>query len=150
MNKIACTATPLLKVLCLVAFVAAFGFSPAVLAQGSSVPYGQGARTTEQMQQFVQDRDQFAKTGQLFRIEGHCQSACTIFLRLKNVCIDPNAELLFHVGGSPQGTSIMLASYNTRLRSYLIANHYMDTPEFHGISGLDIIQRFGYRRCPGS
>jgi hypothetical protein len=138
-------------VLLLLIFVATIGFSlSAAFAQGSSIPYGAGAGSSEKFRRFHQDRDEFAKTGQLFKIEGHCQSACTLFLKLKNVCIEPSAELLFHAGGSPHSTSVMLDSYNARLRSYLMANHYMDTSEFHAISGLEMIQRFGYRRCPGS
>jgi hypothetical protein len=150
MNRFTYTATPLLKVLCAAGFAAAMAFSSSVFAQGSSGPYGGGARTFGQVKQFVYDRDQLAKSGQMFKIEGHCQSACTLFLKLKNVCIDPNAELLFHAGVRPQSTALMLASYNGKLRSYLTANHYMDTPEFHTISGLEMIQRFGYRRCPGT
>jgi hypothetical protein len=150
MKTFASGATSLLKVLSLMVFVTAVGFNSSAFAQGSSGPYGQGAGTGEQFRQFHHDRDEFAKTGQPFRIEGHCQSACTLFLKLKNVCIDPNAELLFHAGGSPHTTSVMLASYNSNLRSFLITNHYMDTPEFHTISGHDMIQRFGYRRCSGT
>ena len=44
-------------------------------------------------------------------------------------------------------TKLMLDSYNARLRSFLMANHYMDTPQFHTISGSEIIQKFGYRQC---
>lgn len=42
----------------------------------------------------------------------------------------------------------MLNSYNAKLRNYLVANGYVDTFEFHAISGRDIIQKFGYRACP--
>ncbi len=42
----------------------------------------------------------------------------------------------------------MLATYNAKLRNFLIANHYMDTPAFHAISGRDIVHKFGYRACP--
>jgi hypothetical protein len=42
----------------------------------------------------------------------------------------------------------MLNAYNARLRSYIMANHYMDTLEFHAISGSDMIHKFGYRACP--
>jgi len=150
MKKFACTAASLLRVVCFMGFVAAIGFSPSAFAQESSAPYGHGARTFRQVEEFAHDRDQLAKSGQMFKIEGHCQSACTLFLKLRNVCIDPNAELLFHAGVKPQSTALMLASYNGKLRSYLMANHYMDTPEFHTISGLEMIQRFGYRRCPGT
>jgi hypothetical protein len=136
-------ATSLLKVLTLSACLATMGFSTPALAQDSSAPYSMGGST----ERFGQDRDRIAKSGQLFRIEGHCQSACTMFLNLKNVCVDPSAELLFHAGNNPQATQRMLASYNARLRSFLMANHYMDTPQFHTISGSEIIQKFGYRQC---
>ena len=39
---------------------------------------------------------QYNQSGELFRIEGHCQSSCTLFLGIRNVCIDRNATLLFH------------------------------------------------------
>jgi len=149
MRHLTCAVTSLWVLLLLVSVVT-IGPSPSALAQGSSIPYGAGAGSSEKFRKFHQDRDELAKTGQLFKIEGHCQSACTLFLKLKNVCIEPSAELLFHAGGSPHSTSVMLDSYNAKLRSYLMANHYMDTPEFHTISGLEMIQRFGYRRCPGS
>jgi hypothetical protein len=132
----------LLKVLTLSACLA-IGFSTSVLAQASSAPYSMGGNT----ERFAQDRARIAQSGQPFRIEGHCQSACTMFLSLKNVCVDPSAELLFHAGGNPQSTQRMLNSYNARLRSFLMANHYMDTPQFHTISGSEIIQKFGYRQC---
>src|SRR3974377_1848312 len=101
MNKLACGRTKLPKVLSRMILMAGIAFSPPVLAQGSSIPYGGGAGTAQKFQRFHEDRDEFAKTGKVFRIEGHRQSACTLFLKLKNVCIDPNAELLFHAGRSP-------------------------------------------------
>ena len=42
----------------------------------------------------------------------------------------------------------MLASYNAKLRNYLVSNGYVDSFDFHGISGRDIISKFGYRQCP--
>src|ERR1700683_2644591 len=130
-------AMSLLKVLTLSACLATIGFSTSALAQATSAPYSMGGST----EQFAQDRARIAKSGQLFRIEGHCQSACTMFLSLKNVCVHPSAELLFHAGQHPFATKLMLDSYNARLRSFLMANHYMDTPQFHTISGSDIIQQ---------
>jgi hypothetical protein len=119
-------------------------------AQQSSLPYGGGAGTIEKFQRFQNDRDEIAKTGRPFKIEGNCQSACTLFLKLRNVCIYLNAQLRFHVGGSPYTTQVMLNSYNSKLRSFLIKNQYMDTPEFHAISGREMIETFGYKRCPGT
>lgn len=118
-------------------------YSDDASAQESSSRYGMGGRTKD----FGQIRKQLSETGQSFRIEGHCQSACTMFLRLKNACVDPDAELLFHAGSNQQATQRMLNSYNGSLRSYLVANHIMDTSSFTTISGRDIIRKFGYRAC---
>src|SRR6202795_4145857 len=61
---------------------------------------------------------QYNQSGELFRIEGHCQSACTLFLSIRNVCIDRNATLLFHAAHdrgqnvSPSLTTHTLAPTN--------------------------------------
>jgi hypothetical protein len=116
---------------------------------GSSAGYGNGGSFAR----FDPVVDQHNRTGESFRIEGHCQSSCTLFLGIKNVCIDPGANLLFHAGHdrnrniTASATQHLLNAYNARLRAYLVANHYMDTLEFHGISGRDLIQKFGYREC---
>jgi hypothetical protein len=98
---------------------------------------------------------QYNASGERFRIDGHCQSACTMFLSIQNVCIVPSARLLFHAGHT-QGpnrvvhagsTNHMMAAYNPSLRSYLAAGGYMDTLAFHTISGRDMIAKFGYPAC---
>ena len=104
-----------------------------------------GGRTKD----FAVDVDQYRRSGELFRITGHCQSACTMFLSLRNVCIEPSARLLFHAGKTPDGTRRMLSSYNSKLRGYLTERGIMQSPEFHTISGRTMISRFGYRACPG-
>jgi hypothetical protein len=120
---------------------------PAMAA--SSAGYGNGGRFA----QFDPIVDYHNRTGELFRIEGHCQSACTLFLGIRNVCIDPEANLLFHAGHdrnrniTAPATQHLLNAYNSKLRAYLVANHYMDTVNFHAISGRDLIQKFGYREC---
>jgi hypothetical protein len=114
---------------------------PAVAA--TSTPYAKGGRTIE----FAQDVEKYRRTGERFRITGHCQSACTMFLALPNVCIEPSARLLFHAGAQPIATQRMMNSYNAKLRAYLTAKGAMETPAFHTISGRDMISRFGYRRC---
>jgi hypothetical protein len=124
-------------------FIAAVVVSvPAIAA--TSAPYAKGGRTVE----FAQDVEKFRRSGEQFRITGHCQSACTMFLALPNVCIQPNARLLFHAGAQPIATQRMMNSYNAKLRAYLTANRAMETPAFHTISGSDMINKFGYRRCP--
>lgn len=117
---------------------------------GSSAGYGMGGQFTR----FNPVVSQYNHSGELFQIEGHCQSACTLFLGIRNVCIDPNARLLFHAGHdrakniTASSTQHLLSAYSEGLRSYLTANHYMDTLAFHAISGRDMIRKFGYRECP--
>jgi hypothetical protein len=106
------------------------------------------------IQDFQPEIDRANASGELFRIRGHCQSNCTLFLGLRNVCVERSATLLFHAGHDRQrninatSTNRMLSAYNAALRQYVVANHYMDTLEFHAISGAAIIDKFGYRECP--
>jgi hypothetical protein len=117
---------------------------PAMAA--TSTPYAMGGRTDE----FAVEVERYRRSGELFRITGHCQSACTMFLALPNACLEPSARLLFHGAKLPVGTRRMLNSYNSKLRRHLIANRIMESPQFHTISGRDMIHRFGYRACPSS
>jgi hypothetical protein len=123
--------------------VAALCFAASALA-ATSTPYSKGGRTRD----FAVDVEQHRRSGETFRITGHCQSACTMFLALPNACVEPSARLLFHAGQTPEGTRRMFDSYNGRLRSYLTANRVMESPTFHTISGRDMISKFGYRACP--
>jgi hypothetical protein len=117
---------------------------------GTSAGYGMGG----QFSRFDPVVNEANQSGELFRIEGHCQSACTLFLAIRNVCVDRYATLLFHAGHdrgrmvTGSATNHMLGAYNAALREYVTANHYMDTQELHPISGRDIITKFGYRECP--
>ena len=119
----------------------------------SSLRMGYGARNPAEFAQFQSVIQQYNASGERFRIDGHCQSACTMFLSIRNVCIAPGATLLFHAGGtrrtgiSPGYTQRMLGTYNAALQRYVTANHFMDTLDFHSISGSEIIKRFGYRAC---
>ena len=120
----------------------------------SALGMGMGARPGE-MGRFDAVVQQYNASGERFRIDGHCQSACTVFLSIRNVCIMPDASLLFHSGGdmnsgriSPASTQHMLSAYKPALRQYLTDNHFMDTFAFHTITGQEIITRFGYPACP--
>ena len=95
--------------------------------------------------------------GELFRIRGSCQSNCTLFLGVRNVCVERSARLLFHAGHgrgpnrnviNAGSTQRMLNAYNAKLRQYVVANGYMNTLSFSAISGARIIDEFGYRECP--
>jgi hypothetical protein len=132
-------------VACLLAALA----SPACAA-GSSAPYGMGG--------YISRYDpvvaRFNRSGELFRIEGRCQSACTLFLAIRNVCVEPGASLGFHGGRGGKGeisvssTRRMRAAYNARLRRHLDDHHAMETRRYFTVSGRDMIAKFGYRACP--
>ena len=101
---------------------------------------------------------QFSASGERFRIEGVCQSACTMFLAIRNVCVERSAELKFHAGHDitanvtgpdTLASRRMLAAYNETLRKFLIEGHHMDADEFFTLGGADLIDRFGYPECPG-
>jgi hypothetical protein len=134
-------------------FVAALSLllvaSPAIAA-GSAAGFEMGGNYAR----FDPVVSQYNQSGELFRIDGHCQSSCTLFLAIRNVCVSRSATLLFHSAkdrsgaASPARTEHMLAAYNPRLRDYVVSHHYMETLDFHAISGRDIIQKFGYRECP--
>ena len=124
-------------------------FSTSAMA-GNNAGYEMGG----QYARFDPVVSQYNQSGELFRIEGHCQSSCTLFLGIRNVCIGRGATLLFHAAHdrsqnvSASLTSHMLDAYNAGLRDYVTAHHYMDTLAFHAISGRDMIQKFGYKACP--
>jgi hypothetical protein len=121
----------------------------AMAAPGSSVGYESGhySRVDAVVHQYNQ-------SGELFRIDGVCQSACTLFLAIRNVCIGPNARLLFRAAVENRRrhehfTRLSLERYNSSLRSYLIGQRAMDHWEkFHTVYGGDLVSRFGYRKCP--
>jgi hypothetical protein len=114
-----------------------------VVAAADSRPYGMGGITRE----FAPKVREADRSGKTFRISGHCQSACTMFLAVRTVCIEPSARLLFHAGRTERGTRDMINSYNPKLRAYLLSNGIMERAAFHTISGRDMIARFGYRPC---
>ena len=128
--------------------------STSAMAAGSSAGYEYGGASAPAAR-FDPVVQQYNRSGELFRIDGHCQSACTLFLGIRNVCIGAGASLLFHAAHdnrrvkSALWTAHFVRHYNARLRSHLLANHALDEVEkFYTISGSDMIRKFGYRRCP--
>ncbi len=101
--------------------------------------------------------DQANASGELFRIRGHCQSNCTLFLGVRNVCVERGASLLFHAGHgrganrqviNAGSTQRMLDAYNPKLRQYVVDHGYLTKLDFSAISGAQMIDTFGYRECP--
>ncbi len=125
--------------------------STSAMAAGSSAGYEHGGPVAR----FDPVVQQYNRSGELFRIDGHCQSACTLFLRIRNVCIGPGANFLFHAAHDGKRnynaafTQHFIQAYNAKLLAHLIANHALEKVDpFYPVSGSDMIRKFGYRRCP--
>jgi hypothetical protein len=136
------------------AFFAFAGQSAFADVSVSSLGMGHGAPSQAVMGQFEALVRKYNESGERFKIDTYCPSACTMFLGIRNVCIAPGAVLAFHSGGSMQlgivsyaDTQRMLNNYNAVLRKYVIDNHFTDTFTFHRIAGAEIVKRFGYPAC---
>jgi hypothetical protein len=83
-------------------------FAVLVLALISSTSF---AATSERFgrggwyKDFQPEIERANSSGELFRITGHCQSNCTLFLGLRNVCVERSATLLFHAVMTASATS---------------------------------------------
>src|SRR5258708_19208155 len=100
----------------------------------SSLRMGYGAIDAAAFARFLNVVQQYNASGERFHIDGHCQSACTMFLSIRNVCVAPGATLLFNAGGSmqkgiinPSTTQHMINTYNTTLINMVTNNHSMQT-----------------------
>ena len=125
--------------------------SPA-FAEGTSLGHGEGGRVID----FLPIIRQHNASGELFRLQGVCKSACTMFLGIRNVCIERNATLMFHgghdieenvTGPDTRASRAALYRYNAALRQYLLEGHYMDSDTYHSLPGSVLIDRFGYTEC---
>src|SRR4029078_6872909 len=110
---------------------------------GSSAPYAMGGYFTR----YDPIVARFNRSGELFRIEGRCQSACTLFLGVRNVGVERGASLGFHGGRGGKGeisvssTRHMRAAYNERLRRYLDDRHGVAKCPYVRVSVGAVIQR---------
>lgn len=74
-----------------------------------------GGSVADRMQQF----ERIERSGHLFRIDGMCISACTMYLGLKNVCVAPRTVLGFHSSYTSNGLSASPSKYgNAVVMSY--------------------------------
>jgi hypothetical protein len=129
--------------------IALFAAAPAEARPGTSRGFENGGK----FYRFDPVVAEFNESGRPFRIVGLCQSACTLFLSIRNVCVEPRATFQFHAGNDGNGniseyaTRHMQRAYNAKLRRFVIENGYMETFKFHTISGIDMIEKFGYPVC---
>jgi hypothetical protein len=134
-------------------FFYALSAVPPAFADGSSKPHGEGGRFSV----YTPIIAKYNKSGELFRIEGVCRSACTLFLSIKNVCVERGAFLSFHAGPDAKthkwvrnssSTRAMLAAYKPKLRKFLLDGHHVDSAQYFTMKGARLIDTFGYKECP--
>ena len=122
--------------------------STSAMAAGSSAGYGD-SHSLEAIDSIVQ---RYNASGELFRIEGQCNWACTLFLRIRNVCIDPSAMLSFNVGRDhprrAEAVYHLMSGYTDSLRNYLRSSRTMERHDSTTFLGAQMTSSFGYRRCP--
>ena len=82
--------------------------------------------------QFLALQAQLAQSGRRVIVRNECNSSCTMFLRLRNICAEPGASFLFHAGhkimnngqiGAPVPHSMdqMVTNlYPPRIRAFII------------------------------
>lgn len=144
---------PIPAILSALIVLVAASLAGGALAEGTSKSYGAGGRFARYYPVIAK----YNKSGDLFRIVGFCRSACTLFLSIKNVCIERGAFLSFHAGPDAKtkkwvrnssSTRAMLAAYKPKLRKYLLDGHHVDSAKYFTMTGTTLIDDFGYRECP--
>ena len=135
--------------------VVALATATAAFADGSSKPHGAGGNFSV----YYPIIAKYNKSGELFRIEGVCRSACTLFLGIRNVCVDRKAELSFHAGPdrktkqwvrNSSSTRAMLAAYKPKLRKFLLDGHHVDSHKYFTMKGAHPDRQVRLSRMPAA
>jgi hypothetical protein len=86
-------------------------------------------------------------------ISGTCISACTMRLGINNVCIDPNATLLFHQAShhgtiikSEYDTKILMSMYPKMIQEWVRRNGALNSHELTKLTGREAI-KMGIPSC---
>jgi len=92
-----------------------------------------GGSIADRMQQI----ERIEKSGTLFRIDGMCISACTMYLGLKSVCVAPRTVLGFHSSytqsplGRPEpskyGNAVVMSYYPEKIRKWVQEKKVFDS-----------------------
>jgi hypothetical protein len=61
-------------------------------------------------------------SGQIVRIDGRCDSSCTLHLQNPRTCATIKASLAFHAASKPSATLYLLSKYPPRIRAYIAAH----------------------------
>jgi hypothetical protein len=84
------------------------------------------------------------------RISGVCASACSVFLGVRRVCIERDAQVWFHAAyqpaslrPDPTGSLVMLSYYPRRVRRWVIQTGALEQTSWsaeHMLTGEQLIQ----------
>ncbi|WP_036293032.1 hypothetical protein [Methylosinus sp. PW1] len=101
--------------------------------QGASVTRDAGGN----LRAYMDEARRLDARGAQKAIRGVCASACTIYLGLRNVCVEPGAQLWFHAAHLPDdpspdslGSLEMLAFYPPRVREWVMRSGALDSTDF--------------------
>lgn len=85
----------------------------------------------------MQQIERIERSGHLFRIDGMCISACTMYLGLKNVCVAPRTVLGFHSSytsngfmppqPSKYGNAVVMSYYPDRVKKWVAEKKAFDS-----------------------
>lgn len=102
-----------------------------------SVPFAGLHDSGGSLRAFAADVRRLNAEGATKAIRGACASACTIYLGVKNVCVEPNAQLWFHAAHlpgdahpDPLGSLEMLSYYPPRVREWVIRTQALESVDF--------------------
>jgi hypothetical protein len=117
---------------------------------------GTGYDTGGNIRAYAADVSRLNRTGAKKVISGVCASACTMYLGVKNVCIEPDAEVWFHAAHlpvehrpDPLGSLQMLSYYPKKVRAWAIQVGALEKTEWDGanvLTGRQLIG-MGVARC---
>ena len=142
-------------------FLRRFGIAGFALAVGAcqSVSPAAPRDSGGNLRSYVADVQRLNAQGAPKAIRGVCVSACTIYLGVKNVCVEPTAQLWFHAAHLPGdsspdtlGSLEMLAFYPPRVREWIIQSGALVSTGFDNskmLSGKDLTS-LGVPACPSS
>jgi hypothetical protein len=86
----------------------------------------------------------YNKHNKSFAIRGVCASSCTMKLGIKNICIEPDAILMFHQASigekrSEYGSKLMLNMYPKKIQKWVIKHKALETNELTSLTGNEAI-----------
>lgn len=68
---------------------------------------------------YIKTRDLLESLGTPIEIRSECNSACTIYLSLDNLCITESASFTFHSTGDPKADAFLLDTYPEDVRNWI-------------------------------